>query len=223
MSSEFWAAVAGSLVGGLIALMLQIWSAWQSDNRRKEDLKYKENSTIYNLYYKVILIHSNITTIRDSIEAQFEKTDPDQANNPSSFLLPIPNPSDSIVFSDQEMGLLMQKDKSLFNQIVMTDQCHNSLIPMIKRYDIERAELWRGFPADMNGTVGTITLTKDQMREKMPAIVGLNILIDQLRHRLKQDQASSEISMLKISKYVKDNIDSSLDVQIKTNNSTKVM
>jgi len=116
-SSEFWSAVVGAAVGGLIAYVVQKVALIEARNQRKEDARNIQTALANSLLFKMIRIHSDMYGISRHIESCFEDAKKRKFDGePWQFFLPLANPPDPIHFSSDEMGMLLAlKNDVAFN------------------------------------------------------------------------------------------------------------
>jgi hypothetical protein len=57
--AEFWSAIAGAIVGGLIAYFIQIRALREGRNQRADDRKLVQQAQAHALLFKMIRIHSD--------------------------------------------------------------------------------------------------------------------------------------------------------------------
>lgn len=70
--TEFWSAIAGAVVGGVIAYAVQIRALREGKRQRADDQKSIQQGLGNSLLFKMIKIHSNIHGIHRHIEECFE-------------------------------------------------------------------------------------------------------------------------------------------------------
>lgn len=135
--AEFWSAIAGAFVGGVIALWVQQKSLLEARNDRKEQEVTVSRALAYSLYFKVLKIANNLGHLRRHVEGCKELG---QGTTPSGMLLPLANHQAPVEFSADEMALLLSyKNDEVFNAVLSLDNIHNSTIPAWKFY-AERRE-----------------------------------------------------------------------------------
>ncbi|MCF6198996.1 MAG: hypothetical protein L3J67_06280 [Hyphomicrobiaceae bacterium] len=70
--NEFWAAIIGAIVGGLISAGLQ-WLAYREQKKqREEERKNKDTAIAHSLLFKMIGIHTNLYHFNDYLEKPFQ-------------------------------------------------------------------------------------------------------------------------------------------------------
>jgi hypothetical protein len=70
-STEFWSAIVGAIVGGLIALGAQMLALRADRKRREEDHKREQQALAASLLFKMMRIHSNYIGVVNYIEECF--------------------------------------------------------------------------------------------------------------------------------------------------------
>jgi hypothetical protein len=127
--TEFWSAIIGAIVGGLIAYIVQVKALREGRRLRDEDHKRVQQAQGNALLFKMIRIHSDLHGIHRHIEGCFEQAEQKGlTGDPWQFVLPLANPPGPIHFSSEEMGMLLAlKTDDVFNLVVKMDTVHNSL------------------------------------------------------------------------------------------------
>ncbi|WP_331374331.1 hypothetical protein [Sinorhizobium chiapasense] len=135
--SEFWSAIAGAVVGGLIAYWIQVKSLKEARNERDNERLQAEKSLAYSLLFKVIKIHNSLEHIRRHVETL--KALHGSSTQPSGYLLPLANLPSAVEFSPDEMSMLLSlRNDDLFNLVLSLDNIHNSIIPVWEYYAASR-------------------------------------------------------------------------------------
>jgi len=163
-AKEFWSAIGGALVGGLIAYFVQIKALREGRQIRDEDHERLRRSLGHSLLFKMIRIHSNSGLIYRHFEDSFanaRKSRPEA--EPWMFVVQIANPPDREKFSSDEMSLLLSLgNDDVSNAVLPMDQIYNSMIELVKVFNTSRRTLLDEFQAkEFEGTVITDTLTRD--------------------------------------------------------------
>ncbi|MBX5170175.1 MULTISPECIES: hypothetical protein [unclassified Rhizobium] len=142
LGSEFWSALVGAIVGGLIALFIQKQEQNAARRERKDDRRMEAKSHGYSLLFKVISIHSSLTNIKKTIDDRLALAKREKIELISAVLLPIANLPTPVEFSPAEMAMLLSlKNDDAFNAVVSLDKIHNSIIPIWTIYDAKRAAI----------------------------------------------------------------------------------
>lgn len=135
--SEFWSAIAGAVVGGLIAYWIQIKSLKEARNERVDERLQAEKTLAYSLLFKVIKIQNNLEHIQRHVDTQ--KALYGRSTRPSGYLLALANLPSAIEFSPDEMSMLLSlRNDDLFNRVLSLDNIHNSIIPVWELYAVSR-------------------------------------------------------------------------------------
>ncbi len=192
---EFWSAIVGAIVGGLIAYYVQLKELKEGRRHRAEDQKKAQEALGHALLFKILRLHTNFYGVHEHIEERFAAAKRENfKGEPWQFYLPIANLPDSIHFSADEMGMLLSlKDDETFNLVLSMDVIHNSLIAAVKVLNEERLKLTeRLAAAEMNGSVASSDLTAQQMQVLAPQMHVVNDLILNLRERARTDFEESQ-------------------------------
>lgn len=131
--SEFWSAITGAVVGGLIAFWIQNKTLIEARNERRSERLQAETALAYSLLFKVIKIYNNLEHIRRHVDMQ--KTLHGESTGPSGYLLALANLPSAIEFSADEMSMLLSiQSDDTFNSILSLDSIHNSIMPVWELY-----------------------------------------------------------------------------------------
>lgn len=184
-STEFWSAIVGAVVGGMIAFGVQ-WIALREGRLQREAEGRSAGEALANaLFVKLLRIHSNfIQVLRHVEEARSEGQARGMAEAWQA-TLPIGNPPDTVHFSADEMGMILnQKDVRAFNAIVDLDVRHNSLIDVVKLFNSERNALSERLAENtetFDGPSGGAVFTGPQLQRIRPRMITVNSLVEHIR------------------------------------------
>ena len=142
-ATEFWSAITGAFVGGLIAYLVQVTALREGRRLRDEDHKMMQEALGRALLIKMMRAYSNFHGIHQHIEDSFaEAARRGFEAEPSFIVQPLANTPDPVHFSSEEMGMLLGlKDYDVFNLVLSMDVIHNSLIDAVKVLNTERETL----------------------------------------------------------------------------------
>jgi hypothetical protein len=189
-TSEFWSAIAGAIVGGIIAFSIQIIALRESRKQNTSKIDERRKALAYSVMFKTLKIHSHLVQLRDEIEKSFQK--PFEQAQPWQFFRPLVNRPQHVHFSSDEIALVLSlKEDDLLNLLIILDETHNDTIELFGTYARLRVELTSRLSAEMNGMVGTTTLTQQEMMLLAPKMAELNELIVGLRQRCTKDAEAS--------------------------------
>lgn len=140
--AEFWSAIAGAIVGGIIAYVIQRQERNAARKDRQEERKLEARSLGYSLLFKVISIHTTLTHLKAHVDERLTFGKSVEIDNVASVLLPIANMPSPVEFTSPEMGMLLSlKDDAVFNSVVSLDKIHNSIIPIWTIYEVKRSAI----------------------------------------------------------------------------------
>ena len=182
--TEFWSAIAGAIVGGVIAYLVQIKALREGRRQRNEDRKELKLAQAHALLFKIIRIHAGFFNVSDHIESCFARAKKDGfEGEPWQFVIPMANFPDPVHFSAEEMGMLLAlKNDDLFNVIAPMDVVHNSLIEAFRVLSKERRALAQRLrPDNAHGELLRGTLDRQQFLELRPYMIEVNSLVAKIR------------------------------------------
>jgi len=204
-STEFWSAIAGAIVGGLVALCGQLVAFHEAKRQRIADERQRHRALGNSLLFKMIRIHSNIHAISKHFESCLN--DASRAGfkgEPWQIILPLANPPEFIRFSPDEMGMLISQGcDEVFNAVMEIDAIHNSLIAAIKAFNKERILLGERIAGtseveNAEGNVVSGIMTKEQFQVLRPIMIGVNSLFNAIRSDVQRDAAQSQVTLNKL-------------------------
>ena len=94
--------------------------------------------------------------------------------------------------------LLGLKNADLFNDLVEMDARHNATIAASEAYKEYRLALMATLPSEVSGNVGTVGLTRDQMRVFAPKMVELDDLLRQSSAQSEQQEREAWSVLLRL-------------------------
>jgi len=135
LGSEFWSAIAGAVVGGWIAYIVQLKALGEAAKERTASKAEAQKGLAYSLLFKVISIDSSLNGFKQHVEQRLLIKERDGNPHVSAVLTPLANMPTPVEFSADEMALLLSlKDDEVFNSILSLDKVHNSIIPVWALY-----------------------------------------------------------------------------------------
>lgn len=216
--TEFWSAILGAVVGGLIAYMIQVTALREGRKQRDDDHKRLQQSLGNALLIKMIRIHSNLHGIHQHIEGCFaEAARKKIKGEPWQFVLPLANPPDPVHFGSEEMGMLLGlKNDNVLNLILPMDVIHNSLIEVVKALNVKREALTERLKAnEADGDLLSGNLDNDQIMALRPRMIVVNSLIKGIRDSAKKDLEESDKALNGLWKMLRDNLDITYKLEFK--------
>jgi hypothetical protein len=193
--SEFWAAMAGAVIGGLIAFGVQMFALRAARRQHDEEHRQTKQALGHALLFK--MINSNLYQLHRFIEEPFQKPD---ARNPRTaspgepwqLVMPLAHYPERVHCAGEEMGMLLSlKDDALFDAMLSMDAVHNELIDAFWTFGERRGALTALLPKTHGADT---TPTRDHLLALRPKIVEINALIDDLRTRARMDyQDASQV------------------------------
>lgn len=196
LGSEFWSAIAGAIVGGAIAFIIQILSLRAAKNEREQERRDRERALAHSILFKLARIQTNLFNLHLHLEESFAAAHPDRHDDAWSFILPIANAPADVHFSPDEMSFVLSlKMADLTDRIMSLDFVHNSLVEVFKEYKILRSELTSSMPAEMRGNVGETQFTREAWQIVHPKMVVMNDLLAATRRQAEMDYSESTVAL----------------------------
>jgi hypothetical protein len=195
--AEFWSAIAGAVVGavvgGVIAYVIQVKALREGRTQRDEDRKLVQQAQGRALLIKMGRMVSNYHGIHQHFEGCFERAREAGAvvGEPWQFVLPTANTADPVHFSMDELGMLLSlKNNEVFNSLVGMDMIHNSLIDVLKLFNVQRRDLTERLPPPTTAGQGNMLggyAPPEVFAALRPRMIEVNMLAEQLRNGAKND------------------------------------
>jgi len=216
MSSEFWAAIAGAVVGGCIAAALQAVSLRAAAKERKQAALQHDQAEARSLLFKIIKLQSDFRNIFHALSGMQTHAEERKMAFDWQTCVPLANLPREIEFSASEMSVLLKtKDNDLFNDVVSLDHIHSGIIQNLEMYRAKRQSLTDSLPAEMEGEIGTIRGNDELRRWVEPKAVELNMLMNQIFNSLAEEQDSEMSLSVRMTKAFNDAYELGLTTQLK--------
>ncbi|WFR95042.1 hypothetical protein [Rhizobium tumorigenes] len=139
LSGEFWSAIAGAVVGGAIAYLIQSKSLRDTRIERDRERRLSDQNLGHSLFYKVLFIHRSCVDTKIKVDGRIEFGRERDVDNIVALLIPMLHPPTQIHFTAGEMAMLLSlKDSEVFNAVFGLDEIHNSTIHTWLLYKQER-------------------------------------------------------------------------------------
>jgi hypothetical protein len=194
VSSEFWAALAGAVVGGLIAYFIQLRAIREGRTARREEAFEADKSQAYSLFFKVLKIHNNLHHLKRHVDGCLELSA--GAVRSSSYLLPLLNVPSRVEFSTAEASVLLrQKDDDVFNSVLNLDEIHNGILPAWLEYRRlrEKTMLSEAETFDPETGAAQIVIKKGSLLDR--AVFEASKAADELIRRSAVDFEEAEVAL----------------------------
>jgi hypothetical protein len=143
MGNEFWAAVGGAIVGGIIAFVIQLVVLRAAARQREKEAAERKKALGFSLFVKMMKIHSHLHLLHEHLEEPFERDkEGGGGREPWQIVLPLANNPMHVHFSSDEMAMLLSlKNDDLFNDVISMDEIHNSTIDLFDTFKEKRFAL----------------------------------------------------------------------------------
>lgn len=192
MSNEFWAAILGAIVGGLISLGIQLLAFREAAKQRQQEADDRRKALAHSLLFKMIRIHSNLHHLATHIQRSKIEGAQVGLTQPWQYVRPLANWPDTVHWTPEEMSLLLSlKEDDLFNSIVSMDVIHNSTLELFKTHREVHADVAAHLPGDVVEGVAQSALSPEQAKVVKPKVAGLNFLVEGMTSRCEADVADA--------------------------------
>lgn len=183
--NEFWSAIAGAVVGGVITALLQLQVSLRGKSERAADRLEARQAVAYSLIFKMGKIASGLENISRLVEAAVAiPPDGDLWQRVRS----IANPPDRVVFSAEEMALVYWAESAFFNELVSIDDQYNTIVTIAEQYKGHRSALIDAFePVDYAPDGSGLTLSDERQWGLRPKIDAAEGAIATIAERCRPD------------------------------------
>lgn len=190
---EFWAAVVGAVVGGLIALGVQLLAARHARKLRAEEKTEHEKTHGHLALFKVLRMSSNLEHMRRHVSEGEEVRKRDELSHLWSAVLPLANVVDRVEFTPDELNVVSKLgDEDLLNNFLSLDQLHNAFIPLWDIYNRDRRSLLSKLtPENFEDGIGETFAESADVKKLKPAIYELEDLIKQIQALIEEAAAEA--------------------------------
>lgn len=138
-SSEFIAALAGALAGGLISYVINRQNLGAATRERQDALKDRNSVLAHRLVFKFLKVYSALHRLQEYlVAAQARAAAEGAASRLAPFLRPLANLPERIAFEADEMAFLLHLDTDTFNGLMNVEAGHNSLVDLLVTYRVQR-------------------------------------------------------------------------------------
>jgi hypothetical protein len=205
-STEFWAAIAGAMVAGLITFGVQIIALRDARRQREEDRRRVQQALAHALLFKVASICKNVHAIHQHFHNCLQQAERDDfKGEPWQAVVPIVSLPEPINFTPEEMGMLLSlKDDAVFNSVMEMDIGHNSLVGGGKAYNLERialaerlSEVSSEHSVDQRQRVGGI-ISREQLQKLQPKMIDANSLLEQVYSSAREYNQSFRAAAMRL-------------------------
>ena len=163
-----------------------------------------------------IKLYSDCRNVQQHLKAAFEKElKEDSGREPWQFVLPLANLPAPIVFSSDEMSMLMaMRNDDVFNSVFPLDTVHNSLFELATTFNTQRTTLLERLPVDtVNGGLVGSSLSASQLLALRPQMVLVNDIIEQLRQFADRSACESHTALYSLHELLRDKLGISSSVR----------
>lgn len=181
LSSEFWAAIVGALVGGGMSAALQVFANRSATKVRLAEANAHLTAQARSLVLKTVKIESDFLQFRKDLEESIALAKQNGIPFGWRAYRAAANLPREIIFTNDEIAALSAcKNDDLFNDVLALDEVHSSVLQIMSLYRTKRFELSDSLPAKMSGSLGTSALTQDEFNKLAPKMAQVDLLANDL-------------------------------------------
>lgn len=191
MESEFWAAIAGAVVGGLMSAGVQVVTmSWQA--------KERHNQGAYSLFYKLHSMANDLHHFGAHLN-EAKATADKKGTLLWQCLFPISNlPSNREIDSSELVLIHKAGEFELLNEIRNLELIHTGMISSMSAYAVKRSSLGERMPARMKGSEGLTELSQEQMDALGPSMAELDTLADGMWEMFASQSEAAMATLVKM-------------------------
>ena len=209
-------ALLGALVGGAISWALQS-SAFAREARQKDQAALAANKLIcMSLGFKTHHMFEQINMIGRHFAEELQKVPHGDTKHPFRYVQPIANVFDEIRFTTEELGLLLQKDFQLANDLALLQQVHNTRLAAVAQYNRIRISLLDVMQVhEVKGEIGTSILDGGEMARLLPRWLTLDSIIIQTMSAKDREFDEAKKALISVSAAIEKHFGTTFRVQFK--------
>lgn len=217
-ATEFWSAVVGAIVGGLIAFAINWQSLRFAAKAREVEHSQRQQSLGRSLLIKLVRIQSDLSIchrcfqhISDDAVVQDLAASPMWTQVPPLTWLP-----ETISFTTDELALLIELgEPRAFDAIASMDRIHAALIGLLHQLN-QHTQLLRDRlkPEDIREGVATVDMTSEEFRAHLPKIVEVNDLVRSIIKSRSKDLDDTENAMTALRRVLKEHLNIDVSVTV---------
>jgi len=191
----FWAAMGGSILGAIIGGAVSWMLARQASNetlRRDTELR-KSQSRIdaFRALLKIQTITNRLHSIIKSFDEMFEAANTQGLVTKLEkwqIMMPISGvSSNGMTIDSNDVQMFVDNELDISNRSILLSEKYNSLIESIQTYNKKRYEISDLMPAQVQGNLGTTTLSQAEYLALQPRWAELRSLAEEIRKALAED------------------------------------
>ncbi len=201
-ATEFWSAIVGAIVGGLIAYLLQRSIAREAKLQRDEDRNRARSSLGQSLFVKLTKMTNSLHTVLIHYDKCYaRKGEVEGPGEPWQFVIPMPFGAEPVHFTPEELAVAFDVGTAdLFNDLMLADTRHNAIMTNLGHaFSAHRELLDLLIPDEIEGEIGTVDLSDPAVRKRLrPKMINVNSMHDQIHDMVTKDVATGEKSLLEL-------------------------
>lgn len=222
MGNEFWAAIVGAIVGGIVAALIQYMSLRHQTSEEKKRQRERDQALGRGLIFKLMRLVSDLHNIDDHLSSSKSRAEPQMKAEPWLYVVPIANLPDRIKVSSEEASLVLGQNNDVLNDLLDLEVIHGGALQAMKLYGDLRQALTEKLPhSTFQGSVETLELPVEQMAPLRPRMIELNSIIDALHLRSKADFDLAIKTLTGVSQILAERYDLKLKLEISPTKSSE--
>lgn len=186
--SEFFAAIFGAVVGGMIAVVVQYIAIRDARKTREKEKRERDMALGYSLFFKVMNINSNLFHLHRYLEDEYARGQDLGLAEPWQFFTPLANSVDPVYIGTEEKTLVyLLKSEDLLEHVIHLSELHNSFLQVFDHFDRNYQQLSALLKTtDMEKNLAKVEMSDEEFMAARHLMVICNDIIEQARPLAKE-------------------------------------
>lgn len=169
----------GAILGSAVTV---VWTELFNRRTRRRDQKARNAAGSFAAYQRLNQIYSNAVAVKRHLDTSFAEAEKEGAPYLCVLVRPLNRLSGPVEFPVDELWTLVQVGGHvLINRVSSLDHAHNSVMDVMDQYRLVRDEVWSHItPESMEGTVGTVAMTPEDLKKLRPRFAELDFMLTQI-------------------------------------------
>lgn len=214
LNNNFWAAIIGASVSGLIALGIQLLVLKQAKDERAATEKARRAVVAKGLLFKTVRIHSDLMAlakhVSDGVAAGLQQRPPITG---WAAVRPLSGEMEPVHYTADELAMASELgDDQLLQDVLELDWRHGTVLSIVTTYSRRRMELEDLVGGRVEGGVLHVEMNDEEYRFAAPRAAGLNQMIREMETYNAEDAARAGRALRKLSMLLREKVGITLRV-----------
>jgi hypothetical protein len=197
LGNEFWAAVVGAIIGGLISGVIQFLSFKRQDQIEREKTRQRNVLISYALMFKIMKIYSDLIQFDDHINECKAKAKENDLAEPHRYFLPLVTLPDPIMVNIDEMEVLIDEhNMDVVNRLFDLSSIHRCTIDLFKAHQSLDNQLKAFiYVDDIHDGIAVTGIKMEDMTKVRPLMFQIDQLFGSISERSAQDRVTAKFCL----------------------------